>query len=139
MDDPGISAEHPLILYDGDCPLCLASVRFVLRADREGRIRFSPLGSALGRKIVTQRFPSGKVPDSLIFADQGRVYLRAEAVLAILRYLRWPWNVLMVFNVFPCRLLDIAYRLVAFSRRSFGRRKRSCELPPERYRGRFLL
>ncbi|MBE0640796.1 MAG: DUF393 domain-containing protein [Bacteroidales bacterium] len=138
MNQADISGPAPLILYDGECPLCNASVRFVLRVDRQGNIRFSPLDSAYAREVLKAHFPEGKVPDSLIFVTNGCVDTRSDALLAILNYLPFPWRALVILRILPSWLRNLSYRLIAASRQMFGSENKACSLPDAEYKNRFV-
>ena len=48
--------EAPLLLYDGTCGFCAASVQWVLRHDRRGTLLFAPLQGETARPIL-ERHP----------------------------------------------------------------------------------
>ena len=55
-DDPSVppfADDQPILVFDGKCVLCSATVQFIFAHDRERRVRFvvaqSPLGTALYR------------------------------------------------------------------------------------------
>lgn len=50
-----MSEVAPVIVFDGVCLLCSCWVRFVLRHDRSGCIRFASMQSASGRALL-ERF-----------------------------------------------------------------------------------
>jgi predicted DCC family thiol-disulfide oxidoreductase YuxK len=134
------SAESPLLLYDGQCALCNGWVRFLLRVDRGGSIRFAPLQGVTGA-AVRARHPSVEGVDSIILVEreggQERVSLRSTAVLRILRYLGWPWKAGLVGYVLPREIRDSLYDVVAWWRyRLFGRYD-ACPVPPAWARQRF--
>lgn len=110
-----------VVLVDGGCVLCSRTVRFIRRRDGTGGFRFLSLGSPQARALLA-RSPIPADAESVILYDNGRVYLRSEAVFRILAHLRWPWRLLTAFRVLPRWLTDPAYRLVARYRyRLFGR------------------
>jgi predicted DCC family thiol-disulfide oxidoreductase YuxK len=131
----------PVLLYDGTCGLCGASVRFVLRHERRHDLRFAALHGAFAHDILL-RHPHLHDIDSLVWyevADRDgpeRVLTRSAAVLKALEYLGGPWRLGRVAAVVPPRVLDAAYRLVARHRhRVFGH---TCAVPAEGGPDRFL-
>lgn len=109
----------PVLLYDGTCGLCHTTVRFILRRDRVGTLRFASLDGKYGRAVV-RAHPELRVVDSVVWvesvrgATETRVAVRSAAALEIARYLggRWRWMSL-VLRVVPRPLRDRAYDLVA--------------------------
>ncbi|HVJ82265.1 MAG TPA: thiol-disulfide oxidoreductase DCC family protein [Planctomycetia bacterium] len=125
-----------ILLYDGVCNFCDASVRFILKRDRAGRVRFAALQSPIGRSLVRER---GLDPDDLsgIVLIEGDSFSRkSTAALRALRYLRFPWPLLSGFLIFPRFFRDFIYDIIAKHRyRWFGKRD-ACRIhtPPERAR-----
>ena len=44
--------KRPVIFFDGVCNLCNSSVRFFIRRDPRKNLRFAPLQSATGQRIL---------------------------------------------------------------------------------------
>lgn len=129
VPSPEFSAAGPVLLFDGECGLCNRIVRILLRIDRGGRLRFSPLqGSAAQSFLRANGLPTEDF-DSLVFVPawgrrEGKSFLlRTDGVIAALRAVGGPARVLAgVLAVFPSGWRDAGYRLVARSRyRIFGR------------------
>ena len=130
--------DPPIVVFDGICNFCSATVRIILRNDRSGSIRFAPLQSKLGGELLRRH---GIVPadaDTFLVIEGGRALTRSDAALAIARHLRFPWSLWRIAGVLPRGLRDAIYRLLARNRyRWFGKRD-SCFLPTPEERGRFL-
>ncbi|MBS1625774.1 MAG: thiol-disulfide oxidoreductase DCC family protein [Bacteroidetes bacterium] len=127
-----------LVLFDGVCNLCNASVQFVIRHDTKGRFRFATLQSETGQEVLHTHGLSEKEFDSFIYLRQGQLYLRSTAALYLMRDLGGAWGLLYAFIIMPRPLRDAVYDLVAIYRyRWFGRRE-SCMMPTAELRGRFL-
>lgn len=129
-----------LVLFDGHCNLCNASVDFLIRRDRAGVLRFASLQSATGRRIVAEAEAAmgSRMPDSLVVVQDGRVLVNSDAALAALAALpRWHWlarALLLLWQPFR----DFVYQRVARSRyRLFGRRD-TCRIPTAEERARFV-
>ncbi|MEM1449420.1 MAG: DCC1-like thiol-disulfide oxidoreductase family protein [Planctomycetota bacterium] len=123
-------SPRPLLLFDGECGLCAASVRFVLDRDRVGKLHFASLQSDLGRAIVTAH---GRDPDELstvvLIDEDDRMWIRSDAALRVAADLTWPWSMGRFARIVPRGLRDLVYRFVARYRfRWFGTAD-ACELP----------
>ncbi|KAG2729290.1 hypothetical protein I3843_01G237600 [Carya illinoinensis] len=120
---------RPIMLFDGVCNLCNGGVRFVRENDRNRRIRFEPLQSDAGKKLLRR---SGRAPDdisSVVLVEKDRSYIKSEAVLKIMDYIDIPFPQLAFFLQFvPQFIRDIAYDNVADNRYTFFGRSESCEI-----------
>lgn len=133
-----MTTESDIVLFDGDCALCNATVLFIIEHDPKGRYRFAPQQSPLGRDLLTCVSGCGKMLDSVVLIEKSGVFLRSEAVLRICRHLCWPWPLLSVGLILPRRLRDWAYRLVARLRyRVFGKTN-ACQMPTPAMKARLL-
>ncbi|TVU21596.1 hypothetical protein EJB05_31244 [Eragrostis curvula] len=122
---------RPIMLFDGVCNLCNGGVRFVREHDPNRSIRFVPLQSESGRKLLQR---SGRAPDdisSVVLVEKDRSYIKSEAVLRIMEYLNLPFPQLAIFLKFvPLFMRDFAYDNVADNRYIvFGRSEtEACEI-----------
>ena len=145
-DGPGPVAARgtggPVLLYDGDCALCNASVRWLYHRDPAGRIRYAALQSRPGRFLLVRHGLDPEALDTVVFVEDGRAFVRSTAALRALRHLRFPWPALSWLRVIPAFLRDAIYRVVARNRiRWFGRvggGSDHCEMPTPAWRGREL-
>ncbi|RLN23049.1 DCC family protein [Panicum miliaceum] len=125
------SDARPIMLFDGVCNLCNGGVRFVREHDPNRSIRYVPLQSESGRKLLQR---SGRAPDdisSVVLVEKERSYIKSEAVLRIMEYLNLPFPQLAIFLKFvPLFLRDFAYDNVANNRYTmFGRSEmEACEI-----------
>jgi predicted DCC family thiol-disulfide oxidoreductase YuxK len=112
----------PVLLYDGECGLCNAVVRFILRHDREGRIRFAPLQSAPAQDYLHAKGLPEDDFDSLVFVPDwnaqapGGFLLRTSGALAAFASMGGPWAALSRLAAIPTWLRDPAYWLIAKTR-----------------------
>jgi predicted DCC family thiol-disulfide oxidoreductase YuxK len=125
-----------VLLFDGVCTLCNGFVRFVIERDPAGRFQFAPLQSDAARRLLGA-VPQ-PLPDSLVLAENGRLFMRSTAALRVARGLRFPWPLAYVLVAVPRPVRDWVYDAVARNRyRWFGRRE-SCMVPTPELRARFL-
>ena len=137
--EPGAGA---LLLYDGDCGFCAASVQLVLRHDRRRTLRFASLQGPTGAAIRA-RHPELAAVDSVIWVDDAghagaeRVTVRSAAALRVARYLGRGWRVLGILGwLVPRPVRDAAYDLIARHRMRLT--APACVLPDARERSRFV-
>jgi predicted DCC family thiol-disulfide oxidoreductase YuxK len=124
-----IPADTVVVLFDARCRFCAGWVRFILRREPAGRIRFAPLDSAAARALVGQVVEGGSV--ALVDRDRS-VHFRSAAALRILREVGGLWRLLYVFIAVPRPIRDWAYDIVARHRyRWFGRLDRRFQPSPD--------
>lgn len=127
------------LFYDGRCGLCHAAVRFIARRDREGRIRFAPLGGETFHRLVPGGVRQG-LPDSLVVqVEDGRLLTQSAALVCLLMELGGRWRRLGVWlGRLPAGPADRAYAWVARRRRCLSRGPDGlCPILPPAMRDRF--
>ncbi len=131
-------AEYSIVLFDGVCNFCNASVNFIIRHDKKARFRFAPLQSAIGAELQRQYGLDPNVPNTLVLVEQGRAYTKSTAGLRIARWLRWPWPALYTLIVVPRPVRDLAYDWFARRRYRWFGKKDECMVPTAEVREKFL-
>lgn len=135
--------DGPVLLYDGTCGFCNASVNFIIARDRRKTMRFAPLQSDIGRDVI-RRHPELEGVDSVVFVDaigeteRETVAVKSNAALKVCRYLGAPWSWAAIARFLPARLRDYGYDLFARHRYRFFGRHDACMLPPRDVRDRFI-
>jgi predicted DCC family thiol-disulfide oxidoreductase YuxK len=128
----------PLVLFDGVCNLCNASVTWILRRDGRARFQFASLQSNVARERLAAAHAPAELPDSIVLIDEDGVHTRSTAALRVARGLGFPWSMAAVFFVLPRFVRDALYDVVARNRyRWFGKRE-TCALPRPEWASRFL-
>jgi predicted DCC family thiol-disulfide oxidoreductase YuxK len=117
-----VSADGGLILYDGVCDVCSAAVTLIRSNDPQGRFRFAPLESELGRATIAAAGRDPQAPPSLLLADACGLHAQSDAVLRIARGLRAPWPVAAaIAGAVPRSIRDAVYCWIARHRYALRR------------------
>jgi len=128
----------PVIVFDGVCLLCSRWVRFVLRHDRGGNIRFASMQSGSGRALLQRFGLDPNDPLSLLYVVDGEGFQDSDAILRVLGSFGGAWRLTAVLRLIPRPGRDALYRWLARNRyRWFGRSDR-CFVPSADQSGRFL-
>ena len=127
------SRDH-LLLFDGVCHLCDASVRFILRRDPTGKIKFAPIQSPLGRELYTQHGLDPAAPNAMLFLTPTGAFCASDAALEIARTLGGPWQLALICNT----LRDAAYDFIARNRYRWFGKDESCMMPTAELKARML-
>ncbi|WP_102262443.1 thiol-disulfide oxidoreductase DCC family protein [Mesobacillus jeotgali] len=128
---------HPVILFDGVCNFCDASVQFILNRDPNETFHFASLQSEAGQELL-KKYQVRDDVDSMILIENDKVYYKSAAALRISRHLRGAWKLLYLFMIVPAPIRNVVYDLIARNRYKWFGQKESCMLPPPDVRKRFL-
>ena len=138
-EDPlAVSADHPVILFDGVCNLCEGYVQFLIRHDPDGTFRFAPLQSEVGKQLLEATGLDGEKIDSVVLVDDGDAYVKSEAVLRAGAYLGGIYRLLPPFRIVPRRVRDAVYDFVAARRYDWFGKREQCLVPTPDIQSRFL-
>lgn len=127
-----------VILFDGVCNLCMKSVQFVIKRDKQDLFRFASLQSDLGKEL-TEKFKIDKnQTDSIVLTDStGEFHVKSAAALRIAKDLpgyRW----MRVFIFLPRFLRDAVYNLIAKNRYKWFGKQEECMIPTPELKAKFL-
>lgn len=127
-----------IVLYDGVCGLCNRMVQWLLRHDPQRRLHVAPLqgDTAAALRALHPRIP-GSI-DTVVYVEEGRVFLRSKAFLQVARHLGKPWRWAYWFRWFPAPVLDLGYRLIARIRYRVWGKYDACRLPTTEEKDRLL-
>ena len=133
------SGANPIILFDGVCNACDASVNWIIRRDRRALFRFAPLQSPAGARLGREHGLDPTALDTMVLIEDRRAYRRSTATLSILRRLRFPYALLYAFIIVPPPIRDFFYNALARRRYRWGGKKDACMVPTPEVRDRFLV
>ena len=124
-------AHNPLIIFDGNCNLCHATVLFLIRRDHQKQFRLMTNTSNAGKRFISQiNFPE-MWTKSVLLLEHQKVYVKSDAVLRIVRYLPAPWRYFWIFSFIPKFLRDFVYDFVAKIRYGLFGQANCQQFPPE--------
>ncbi|MBX2892953.1 MAG: DUF393 domain-containing protein [Saprospiraceae bacterium] len=134
----GRAAESPsIVLFDGVCNFCNASVRFIANRDPDGVFRFASQQSPIGQSLLqAHRVPNDE--SSIVLLENGRVYRQSAAALRIARRMGGLWPLAYMLMVVPSPLRDGVYRWFARHRYAWFGRAETCPMPPPGMSMKFL-
>lgn len=126
-----------VIFFDGYCGLCNGFVDFIMKVDKSGVFKFSPLQSEFARANL--RPEDIEELKSVVVLIDGKTFRKAKGVMAVFKELGGIWKGLSLLGVLPSGFLNTGYDLIAENRyRLFGKRE-TCRLPTPEEKQRFIL
>lgn len=139
MEIADLPKDKKIILFDGVCNLCNASVQFVIRRDRKDIFRFVPLQTELGLKIIQHLGIDPKNTDSIVLYEPGKAYYyKSEAAIEIIKEFGGLYTLLRILTVFPKSLSNFVYDFVAKNRYRWYGKQENCMMPLPEVAAKFL-
>jgi predicted DCC family thiol-disulfide oxidoreductase YuxK len=128
-----------IILFDGVCNLCEASVQFVIKYDKKDVFRFVALQSDLGKELIKLIGLDNKNIDSVVLYEPGiAYYYKSTAALEIAKNLGGYFHLGTIFRLIPNGLRNLIYDYVAKNRYQWYGKKESCLIPTTEIQSKFL-
>ena len=129
---------HPIILFDGICNLCNASVQYVIRHDSKQIFRFASLQSRFGQEILSNNNLPVNDFNSFVLFDDNKVFTRSTAALKVARKLNGFIKLLYAFIIIPKFIRDAIYNIIAKNRYKWFGKKNECMIPTAELKSLFL-
>ncbi len=130
--------DQAIVLFDGVCNFCNAGINFVMDRDPEKRIRFAPLQSEAGQRLLKKFNLSPTALDTLILIEGEKSYTKSAAALRIAKRLQGLWPLLYIFIVVPPFIRDAVYDFIARNRYKWFGKTEACRVPTPELKERFL-
>ena len=131
--------DKKIILFDGVCNLCDATVQFIIKHDKHDVFRFVALQSELGQQIVKYIGVDASKTDSIILYEPGHAYYyKAEAAIKIAKELGGIYSLMGIFSILPGWLSNKVYDYVARNRYKWYGKKDECMIPTPEMKAKFL-
>lgn len=128
-----------VIYFDGVCYLCNSVVNFLIKIDREKKLKFSPLQSIYAKNNLMVGGEHQSKIDSIIFQKEGKYFIKSDAVIEIIKQLSWYWRIFLIATVLPKKLRDRLYDFTADHRYNWFGKMGKCMIPTDDVKSRFLL
>ena len=128
-----------LILFDGVCNLCNATVQYVIKRDKNDVFRFAALQSDIGQDIIKAFKIDTKQTDSIIlYSEENGLSYKSTAALKITRGLGFPYNSATMFFIIPIFIRDWVYYIIARNRYKWYGKRDQCMIPTPELNAKFL-
>ena len=128
----------PIVLFDGVCNFCDASVNWILERDSKNQFRFASLQSNAARSELIARGAEHDLPDSIVLLDGDKVLTQSDAIIRIGSKLGFPWKLAPIGRIIPKPMRDWVYAKVARNRYKWFGSKQVCTIPAPDVRAKFL-
>ena len=131
--------DKKIILFDGLCILCDASVQFIIKRDTKDVFRFVSLQSDLGQELLQKLPIEFQLTDSVILYESEKVFFyKSQAVFEIAKSIGGIYYCLLIFKLLPNAITNAVYDLIAKNRYRWWGKKVSCLIPSKELQSKFL-
>lgn len=113
-------------------------MRFIVRHDPEGRIKFAPIQSPLGREFYARHGLDPESPSAMLFLTPYGGFQASDAALEIAHILGGAWRLALLFKPLPRRLRDTVYDFIARNRYRWFGKDETCMMPTPELKERML-
>ena len=127
-----------IILFDGVCNLCNASVQFIIKRDTAHVFRFAALQSHTGQSLLEQLKRDTTTFDTIILIENEQIYTKSTAALRIARQFGGIWRVADALLYIPTIIRDAVYGLIARNRYTLFGKQDTCWIPTPELKALFL-
>ena len=125
-----------IVFFDGVCNLCQGSVRYLIKHDKKGVLKFASLQGNYAKDFVNETEIQSM--QSILFFDGKMFYKKSTAVLKLSRLLGGWHQLLLLGYILPRFFRDWLYNIVAKNRYRWFGKKDQCMLPSKGFENRFL-
>ena len=132
------NSTHPILLFDGVCNLCNASVNFIIDHDAKKQFRFAALQSDFGQAALKKHNIDPQKTDSLVLLIDDKFFVRSAAALRTSTRLSFPLPLLGIFLAIPAILRDPVYNFIARNRYKWFGKSDTCRIPTPELKSRFI-
>lgn len=128
-----------LILFDGVCNFCNASVQFIIKHDKKDVFLFTALQSDTGKYLIEKYGIDTIKTDSLLLYSPGKgMDYKSTAALNIAGHLEFPINLMRIFLITPSFIRNAVYDYIAKNRYKWYGKKEQCMIPTLELKSKFL-
>lgn len=128
-----------LVLFDGVCNLCDASVQYIIKHDKKDLFRFTALQGELGEQILKKfNIDRTKTDSILLYSEEQGISYKSTAALKIASKLGFPINLMSIFLIVPAFIRNWVYDYIAKNRYKWYGKKDECMIPTPELKSKFL-
>ncbi|WP_283636601.1 thiol-disulfide oxidoreductase DCC family protein [Aquaticitalea lipolytica] len=128
-----------LVLFDGVCNLCDASVQYIIKHDKSDIFLFTALQSEVGQQIIKEfNIDTNKIDSIILYSNEHGISYKSTAALKIASKLGFPRNLLSVFLIIPGIIRNWVYDYIAKNRYKWYGKKEECMIPTPDLKSKFL-
>ncbi|MEM7672524.1 MAG: DCC1-like thiol-disulfide oxidoreductase family protein [Verrucomicrobiota bacterium] len=137
MDTNGFQSA-PVLWFDAECLICNRSIQFILKYEKDSRLKFGALQSDPGQTLHQTLFKNGPLESMIYLSSDGELSHSSDALIAVSSHLKAPWSYLRWLRWIPRKVRNLLYRQIARNRHRWNRKSASCTIPTPEMRVRMV-
>jgi predicted DCC family thiol-disulfide oxidoreductase YuxK len=130
--------SQSIIIFDGVCNLCNASINFIIKHDHAARFSFATTQSEYGQQALNDLNVDPKDPSTFIFIEGHQTYFKSDAALRIASHFKRPWSTIAWLKFIPKFIRNFVYSMIAKHRYKILGKRQSCMIPSIELKKRFI-
>lgn len=127
-----------IVVFDGVCVFCNASVKFIIDRDKNNRFLFTPMQTDFAQSLLQNHQLNSVSLDTFLLVKNDQAYLRTDAALEITKDLNGFWYLFNFFRIVPRPVRDFIYRVFARNRYKLFGRNHQCMVPSDELKSKFV-
>lgn len=132
--------EKSVILFDGVCNLCNATIQEIIRRDTQEKFQFASFQSHYGQNFLKERnLNSTDFNTFILYEPHIAYYTKSQAFIRVLRILGGSYSFLgRMMGILPTFLRDGVYSIISNNRYRWYGKMENCMIPTPELQKRFL-
>ncbi len=131
--------DTAIILFDGVCNFCNASVNFIIAHDKKNHFKFAAIQSKIGEGLLKKYNIDESITDSAVLIENNKSYIKSAAVLRITKHLNGLYPLLYLLIIIPPFIRDGVYDFISRNRYKWFGKKESCMIPTDEMKSKFIV
>ena len=132
------NSEKPIIVFDGICNLCNATIKLIISLDKNDVFRYLSFQSEKAKELMPDYDENIKHMDTVILIYNNMIFVKSEAALFIAKLMGYPWKFFYFLRFIPKFIRDWAYEKIAYNRYQWFGKKAACMIPSKDIKYKFL-
>lgn len=133
-----LEKEQSVLFFDGICAVCNRSVQFILSQESEKKLLFATLQSSVAKNVEDYFDLDFDAINSLALYHKHNVFVKSTAVLKLIPFFKWYWQVFRILWIIPIPIRDFLYDWIAQHRYTWFGKTDSCIIPHPDDKSRFI-
>lgn len=120
---------QPILLFDGECGLCQKSIQFMLKHEKNNKLKFASLHSDKIKHILNTKplKQYANLDKTMILIENNKIYTQSDAALQLIKYLNHNFKLFYISYGIPKFFRNKIYQWIAKHRQVFFK-SNECEL-----------
>lgn len=125
-----------IVFFDGVCGLCNSFVDFLIKRNKRGQLKFSPLQGSAAQQLLKEEYTQKL--GTIVYYRNGEILTKSTAALRVYADLGGLRSIVFILFIFPRFIRNTVYDYIARNRYKWFGKKESCRIPSPEERQYFI-